>query len=197
MNHRNERDPRSPHSRGREAWDERQGRHDEDDRAGRYDGPGFHGGGTRTFEGGGYAGGPQWREDPRGPDPRARPVHGHARDERGAHGGMPASSTYGGLGHEGPYGTHGWSRQGDGYDLDDRQFDADYRQWREQQMRQFDRDYEQWRQERYRQFSEEFDRWRATRQAGAPAQPPAGQGEPDAGTASPGGASATQTPKTG
>lgn len=66
---------------------------------------------------------------------------------------------------------------------DDTQFDADYRQWRDEQMRLLDRDYAQWRQERYRKFAEEFSQWRnkrlqshastnAPRSASAPGQPP-------------------------
>lgn len=46
---------------------------------------------------------------------------------------------------------------------DDTQFDADYRQWRDEQMRLLDRDYAQWRQERYRKFAEEFSQWRSQR----------------------------------
>jgi hypothetical protein len=44
------------------------------------------------------------------------------------------------------------------------EFDAEYRQWREEQLRLFDEDYRHWRKERYRKFSEEFDAWRRTRQ---------------------------------
>lgn len=46
---------------------------------------------------------------------------------------------------------------------DETQFDADYRQWREEQMRMLDREYAQWRQERYRKFAEEFSQWRSQR----------------------------------
>jgi hypothetical protein len=54
---------------------------------------------------------------------------------------------------------------------DDTQFDAEYRQWREEQMRLLDRDYAQWRQERYRKFAEEFSQWRSQRlRAGAATQ---------------------------
>lgn len=53
---------------------------------------------------------------------------------------------------------------------DDTQFDADYRQWRDEQMRLLDRDYAQWRQERYRKFAEEFSQWRSQR---LQARPPA------------------------
>lgn len=46
---------------------------------------------------------------------------------------------------------------------DDTQFDADYRQWRDEQMRLLDLDYAQWRKERYRKFAEEFSQWRSQR----------------------------------
>ncbi len=46
---------------------------------------------------------------------------------------------------------------------DDTQFDADYRQWRDEQMRLLDQDYAQWRRERYRKFAEEFSQWRSQR----------------------------------
>jgi len=54
---------------------------------------------------------------------------------------------------------------------DDTQFDADYRQWRDEQMRLLDLDYAQWRKERYRKFAEEFSQWRSQRlKASTPAQ---------------------------
>jgi hypothetical protein len=121
---------------------------------------------------------------------------GGSYDNAGYQGDAQAS-TYGGLGGPGPYGTHGWSRRGDGHDLDDRQFDPDYRQWREQQMRELDRDYAQWRQERYAKFSEEFDRWRAARRAGADTAPGSGTHDESGGTSSPGGSTAARAPKTG
>ena len=46
---------------------------------------------------------------------------------------------------------------------EDTQFDADYRQWRDEQMRLLDRDYAQWRKERYRKFAEELSQWRSQR----------------------------------
>jgi hypothetical protein len=53
----------------------------------------------------------------------------------------------------------------------DREFDPEYLEWREEQLRRFDEDYRNWREERYRKFSEEFDAWRRSRpsaqQAGA------------------------------
>lgn len=55
---------------------------------------------------------------------------------------------------------------------DDSQFDADYHQWREEQMRLLDRDYAQWRQERYRKFAEEFSQWRSQRLSPRPGPPP-------------------------
>lgn len=53
---------------------------------------------------------------------------------------------------------------------DDTQFDADYRQWREEQMRLLDLDYAQWRKERYRKFAEEFSQWRSQRLKASPAR---------------------------
>jgi hypothetical protein len=138
------------------------------DRVGRHDD-------RRGYESGGYAGAGYAH-----PTQRDARSHDQRQD-------VERSSTYGGLG-EGSYGTHGWSRRGDGHDVDDRQFDADYRQWREQQMRELDRDYELWRQERYKKFSEEFDQWRAARRQSA------GQ---SAGSDTPGGSTAASSPKTG
>jgi hypothetical protein len=54
-----------------------------------------------------------------------------------------------------------------------RQFDADYHQWRAEQMRKLDEDYEQWRKERYQKFSEEFDAWRKQRGSGSGRDPQA------------------------
>lgn len=51
---------------------------------------------------------------------------------------------------------------------DDTQFDADYRQWRDEQMRLLDLDYAQWRKERYRKFAEEFSQWRSQRLKASP-----------------------------
>jgi len=81
----------------------------------------------RGYESGGYAGAGYVQRD-------AENARSHLDERRE----VERSSTYGGLG-EGTYGTHGWSRHGDGHDLDDRQFDPDYRRWSEQQMRELDR----------------------------------------------------------
>lgn len=44
--------------------------------------------------------------------------------------------------------------------------DADYLQWRAEQLRRLDADYHQWREARYRRFSDEFNQWREQRAAG-------------------------------
>jgi hypothetical protein len=54
---------------------------------------------------------------------------------------------------------HGWQALGQPA----RQFDADYHQWRAEQLRKLDEEYEQWRSERYQKFSEEFNTWRKQR----------------------------------
>lgn len=41
--------------------------------------------------------------------------------------------------------------------------DADYSQWRREQLRALDNDYDQWRQERFKKFSDEFSTWRSSR----------------------------------
>lgn len=46
-------------------------------------------------------------------------------------------------------------------------FDADYHQWRNQQIEALDNDYDEWRKERYQKFSTEFDTWRSSRSANA------------------------------
>jgi hypothetical protein len=180
-------------------------------RGGSFEGGGYQGGGGREsteerlqrgparggrhddrrgYESGGYAGAGYARD--------VQPVHrdadeGHrgqgwdAESHLGERRDVERSSTYGGLG-EGSYGSHGWGRRGDAHDLDDRQFDPDYRQWREQQMRELDRDYELWRQERYKKFSEEFNQWRESRRR------PSGQ---SAGSDTPGGSTGAASPKTG
>ena len=188
-------DPRSDPPAGRRRADDDQSG---SDRGGNQEDVGYHGGGSRHYEAGGYAAPAHaglYPDSGERSDRRmgeASDSHRPARaDDRQGPGGGP-SSTYGGLGGDRPYGTHGWTRGGGGYDMDDHQFDADYRQWREQQMRELDRDYAQWRQERYRKFSEEFDQWRATRRAGTSAG-----GDTPQGSESPGGDSATRTPKTG
>lgn len=43
------------------------------------------------------------------------------------------------------------------------EFDADYRQWRSDQVRSLDNDYRSWRNDRYKKFSEEFASWRKNR----------------------------------
>jgi hypothetical protein len=186
-------DPRSgPPDRQRrdDPW-ERRGREPEGFKGGHED-AGYQGGGTRRYEAGGYGAPPDAGHYPDRGDSQMSdfPDADRAnRFDRRSPGSAP-SSTYGGLGEGHTYGTHGWTRGGGGYDMDDRQFDPDYRQWREQQMREFDRDYEQWRQERYKKFSEEFDQWRAARRTG-------GATEASQGSSSPGGSSATSSPKTG
>lgn len=80
---------------------------------------------------------------------------------------------------------------------DDTQFDADYRQWREEQMRMLDRDYAQWRQERYRKFAEEFSQWRTHRLQGplaASHRPAEGGGPASLGEVSPLGTTAATDP---
>lgn len=44
-----------------------------------------------------------------------------------------------------------------------RQFDADYHQWREEQLSALDDDYRAWRGERYQKFADEFSQWRSGR----------------------------------
>lgn len=44
-----------------------------------------------------------------------------------------------------------------------RQFDADYHQWRKEQLSELDDDYQAWRGERYKKFADEFSRWRSGR----------------------------------
>ena len=41
--------------------------------------------------------------------------------------------------------------------------DADYHNWRQEQVRNLDRDYDDWRQERFQKFSNEFNTWRTGR----------------------------------
>jgi hypothetical protein len=41
--------------------------------------------------------------------------------------------------------------------------DADYHQWRAEQIRKLDNDYHSWRDERYKKFSTDFDSWRKNR----------------------------------
>ena len=65
--------------------------------------------------------------------------------------------------------------------------DADYHQWRSEQLARLDRDYDEWRQHRYQRFSQDFDHWRANRdnnpaargssQVGANATPTSVNGE--------------------
>ncbi len=77
---------------------------------------------------------------------------------------------------EGYSGGSGWS--GTEYDYQDRgrsygaqgsgsgqqrHYDPDYAQWRNQQLRELDRDYDTWRQERYKKFSDDFTSWRSNR----------------------------------
>ncbi len=72
----------------------------------------------------------------------------------------------GGQGYGGPAGydaDHAGRGQPGGRDEGQRQFDADYHQWRAEQMRSLDDDYRSWRQERYQKFSDEFSSWRRNR----------------------------------
>ncbi len=41
--------------------------------------------------------------------------------------------------------------------------DADYENWRRQQMDEIDRDYMMWQEERRKKFAEEFEKWRGDR----------------------------------
>jgi len=96
----------------------------------------------------------------------AGPWQGPGRPyERGrqGYGGEP------GQGGQQGYGGYGEGRQ-TGYpgqpDLRGSDHDADYHQWREEQLRHLDNDYQTWRQDRYRRFSDEFNSWRQARQSG-------------------------------
>jgi hypothetical protein len=74
---------------------------------------------------------------------------------------MPQEPGRSGHGFDSSAGHRPWTRGAER--ADDTQFDADYRQWRDEQMRLLDLDYAQWRKERYRKFSEEFSQWRSQR----------------------------------
>lgn len=62
-------------------------------------------------------------------------------------------------GYGGGFGGEGTARQPDR----EQPQDADYSQWRREQLRALDEDYDQWRQDRLRNFSDEFTTWRAAR----------------------------------
>ncbi|WP_263769509.1 hypothetical protein [Propionivibrio soli] len=44
-------------------------------------------------------------------------------------------------------------------------FDADYQQWRAEQINRLDQDYDAWKNRRHERFSGDFDRWRRAREA--------------------------------
>lgn len=62
-------------------------------------------------------------------------------------------------GYGGGFGGEGNVRQRDR----EQGHDADYSQWRREQMRALDDDYDQWRQDRFKKFSDEFTTWRSSR----------------------------------
>ncbi|HSN34147.1 MAG TPA: hypothetical protein VLU41_15765 [Ideonella sp.] len=64
---------------------------------------------------------------------------------------------------------HAWQGGPMGYGAEHghEHYDADYHQWRNEQLRNLDNDYRSWREDRYRKFSEEFGRWRSGRSAPA------------------------------
>jgi len=83
------------------------------------------------------------------------------RDNPGAH-----AQQYGGHRPQPEHGA-GDDRSRDAGRHEAQQHDADYHEWREQQLRALDDDYEAWRKERYQKFCDEFGQWRQQRQAQA------------------------------
>lgn len=106
--------------------------------------------------------------------------------ERSSHVQRGYGPQQGGFGEREP--RTGWGREGQGMGRDDggpgpqrshrqggqgwqdaeaqpqrQEFDADYRQWRSDQMQRLDNDYRSWRDDRYKKFSEEFSTWRKNR----------------------------------
>ncbi|MDR7092635.1 hypothetical protein [Hydrogenophaga laconesensis] len=87
---------------------------------------------------------------------RSQRPSGLDRDYRGA-------SYAGPGGYGGGYGSS-YSGSGQGRERDREQgHDADYSQWRREQLRALDDDYDQWRQDRFKKFSDEFTTWRSSR----------------------------------
>lgn len=75
-------------------------------------------------------------------------------------------------GHMGDYYAGGADPRGEPRHGHPEDFEADYHQWRADQLRQLDEDYQAWRQERYQKFSSEFGQWREQRQGAQPQQQP-------------------------
>lgn len=67
--------------------------------------------------------------------------------------------------HEGGtrFGFFGVSQGGYRRGLDDREFDADYLSWREQQLERHDRDYAEWRAEQLRKYDDDYWKFRSER----------------------------------
>ena len=96
-------------------------------------------------------------------DQRSRAFDHQERDRSQRSSGLDRDYRSAGYAGPGGYGG-GFGGEGNVRQRDREQgHDADYSQWRREQLRALDDDYDQWRQDRFKKFSDEFTTWRSSR----------------------------------
>ncbi len=129
--------------------------------------PPSRGGGNefyRSYEGrGGYGGGEQGYDPGRHAGPGSIRRGPESHDDPPAYRPRSFTGGYGPRGDAGPDDPGRYAAPDRGGREKSRQFDADYHQWRDEQLSALDDDYRAWRGERYQKFADEFSQWRSGR----------------------------------